>query len=138
MLAVLLAVAISTDVAHKPRHTAVRNGAHTPKHAAVAKKHAVSGDTPEQAVRRFLDPRSPADACAQLSHPYLKRLERRYGPCLVAVQANLRVTQLVISQVVVHGKTATLKANYRMPTGPVAERFSLIKIKSNWLISGAR
>jgi hypothetical protein len=140
MLVVLVALAVTAGQppqkprpphAAKARHAHVRSGAHKAKLAAVT-------NTPQEAVQRFLEPRTPADGCAQLSRPYQKHLSRQYGPCLVAIKGNPKVTHLVISHVVVKGKQATLKATYRVPTGPATEYFSLSQIKHTWLISGAQ
>jgi len=149
MLVVLVAIAITAgpavpaSVTHPPRQPhaarAKANRTAAPKHKAKVKSKKVKAatNTPQEAVQRFLEPRSAADACAQLSRPYQKHLARQYGPCLVAVKANPKVTHLVISNVVVNGKNATLKATYRMPTGPAREFFSLREVKLTWLISGA-
>lgn len=108
-----------------------------PNRAAKAPRSTAATNTPQEAVQHFLQPRSPADACAQLSKQYAKRLARRYGPCLNAVTANPKVKDLVFSHVSVHGKQATLKATYRVSTRLFAAYFGLTMVKRVWLISGA-
>jgi hypothetical protein len=54
------------------------------------------------------------------------------------VKRNPKVADLVISNVVVSGKNARLKATYRVPAGRAATYFSLTRIKNTWRISGAQ
>jgi hypothetical protein len=122
-----------------PPHTHRARRRHATAHTAQHKsKRTAVRNTPQEAVQRFLEPRTPAEACAQLSHPFMKRVARPYGSCLVAVKRNPKVADLVISNVVVNGKNATLKTTYRVPAGRGATYFSLTRIKDTWRISGAR
>ena len=99
---------------------------------------AAGAHTPQGAVKRFIEPRSAKDACAQLAPAYRKRLEETYGPCVPGIKKNPRATNLVISHVVVHGKHATLEADYRVPGSTVYESYSLVKHHHIWLSTGAR
>jgi hypothetical protein len=144
MLVILVALAITpgpaTTTTTAAAHQATRHGHHARTGQALQRsRRRTVTNTPQEAVQRFLEPRTAADACAQLSRPYLKRFARLYGrPCPAAVKENPRVTHLVISHLVVNGKNATLKATYRVPAGPAASYFRLTRIKSTWLISGAQ
>jgi hypothetical protein len=146
MLVILVALAITpgpattTTTTSAPVHQGARHARHArTRPASHRSTRRTVTNTPQEAVQRFLEPRSAVDACAQLSRPYLKRFARLYGrPCPAAVKENPRVTHLVMSHVVVNGKNATLKATYRVPAGPGASYFRLTLIKGTWLISGAQ
>jgi hypothetical protein len=99
---------------------------------------AAGAHTPQDAVRRFVQHQSAADACAQLSPAYLKSIERRYGPCVVGIAHNPKVTHLILSHVAIHGSKATLQADYRVPSGPIRETYTLVRIKGSWRITGSR
>jgi len=100
---------------------------------AIAGAHA-----PQDAVKRFLQPRNARDACAQLAPAYRKQIEAQYGPCVAGVAKNPKATHLVISDVVVHGNEAALQADYSVPSGPITEHFTLVQRHHIWLITSAR
>jgi len=99
---------------------------------------AAGARTPQDAVHRFIQPRSPKDACAQLSPAYRKATEARYGPCLAGMSIQPKATRLVISQVHVTGTHATLVAAYSANARRFRERYTLARVKGVWLITGAK
>jgi hypothetical protein len=73
-------------------------------------------------------------ACA----PYRHALDQKYGPCEHAITRNPPATRLQVVHSSIHGETAQVDVAYRVPSGPINERFTLERIKGVWLITGAR
>jgi len=99
---------------------------------------ALGAHTPQDAVKRFVHPTSPADACAQLAPAYRKHIEAAYGPCIAGIAKNPKTSHLVFSHVAVTGTRASLQVGYDANGSPIRERYALARIHGIWLITGAR
>jgi hypothetical protein len=89
-------------------------------------------ETPQSAVARFLQSRNPSDACNEWAS--LSSSQR--WACVHSVVRGPWATHLVISHVVIHGKNATLRADFDYPSNAVGEHFSLVQHHGVWLITG--
>jgi hypothetical protein len=98
---------------------------------------ATGAHTPQGAVKRFIEPRSAKDACAQLAPAYRKKIESEFGRCITGMKYHPKVTHLVFSHVVIHGRHAKLRADYDIPSGGVEEHYTLVRQHGVWLINGA-
>jgi hypothetical protein len=98
---------------------------------------AASTPDPRPVVRTFLLRPTPARACAQLSPRYLAELKANYGPCVVAITTNPRVTRIRFSNVHLSKTRGVLDVRY-VAGYPIAERMTLVLIRGAWRIDGGR
>ena len=105
---------------------------------AVALALAGGAKTPHDAVLRFIENHSPADACAQLAPAYKKAIEASYGPCLAGMRVQPKATRIVVSHEQIHGTKATVVASYHANGSNFRERYALARTKGIWLITGSR
>lgn len=98
----------------------------------------VPAHTPRDAVLRFIENRSPADACAQLAPAYEKSLLAQYGPCLAGMKVQPKASKVRVFAVKITGTRATAEATYRTPGGRFHELYRLVHVKSAWLITGSK
>jgi hypothetical protein len=98
---------------------------------------ASAASTPQNTVERLLEPRSPADACAQDAYTSVARTVG-IGHCVARMAGDSTTAKdLVISHVVIRGKYATLQANYDYgPASPVETHYQLARRHGVWLITG--
>jgi hypothetical protein len=99
---------------------------------------ALSAHSPSDAVHRFVERRSPEEACAQLAPHYRHAFEQKYGPCEHGITRLPKASHLQILRSSIIGEIALVDASYQLPNGPVNARFTLERIKGVWLITGAR
>ncbi|HEY6960333.1 MAG TPA: hypothetical protein VI408_00445 [Gaiellaceae bacterium] len=94
--------------------------------------------TPHEAVLRFIENRTPKDACAQLAPAYQASLAKQYGPCLAGMRHQPKATHISVSRERITGTRATVYASYDVPGGHFRERYTLTRTHGVWLITGAR
>lgn len=94
--------------------------------------------TPHEAVLRFIENRSPQDACAQLAPAYQRSLARQYGPCLAGMRRQPKATRIRVSNERITGSKATVDAAYDVPGAHFKERYALVRAHGVWLITGSR
>jgi hypothetical protein len=89
-----------------------------------------AANTPQDTVRRWLQPRSIHDACAQFapdSRPGILQCARAAG--------STPPNDLVFSHVVIDGNHAAVQADFTVGRDPVEEHFRLVKLHGAWLIT---
>jgi hypothetical protein len=94
--------------------------------------------TPHDAVIRFIENHSPADACAQLAPAYKASIQKQYGPCLQGMKVQPKATHVKTFGEKITGSKATVDASYDVSGGPYKERYTLIRSKGIWLITGSK
>ena len=98
----------------------------------------VPAHTPQEAVLRFIENRSPADACAQLAPAYEQSLRAQYGPCIAGMKHQPKASRVRVFAVRIRGGKATLQATYTTPGGRFHELYRLERVKTAWLITGSK
>ena len=106
--------------------------------AAVALALLAGAKTPHDAVHRFIANASPADACAQLAPVYKAAIAKQYGPCLAGMKIQPKATHIRTSRERITGAKATVDASYDANGAHFKERYSLVRSRSIWLITGSR
>ncbi|HST15339.1 MAG TPA: hypothetical protein VLJ44_10875 [Gaiellaceae bacterium] len=106
--------------------------------AALALVLLAGARTPHAAVYRFIDNRSPADACAQLAPAYKTAIAKQYGPCLAGMRIQPRATHIRTSRERITGAKATVDASYDASGGHFKERYTLVRTRGIWLITGSK
>jgi hypothetical protein len=108
------------------------------KLAAIALVALAGARTPHDAVLRFIENRSPQDACAQLAPAYKASLKAQYGPCFAGMRVQPKATHVRTSNERIHGTAATVDAAYDASGQHFRERYTLARAKGVWLITGAK
>jgi hypothetical protein len=94
--------------------------------------------TPHEAVLRFIENRSPQDACAQLAPAYAKAIAKQYGPCLQGMKIQPKATHIRTYDQKVRETKATVDASYDANGAHFTELYSLEKTHGIWLITGSK
>lgn len=118
--------------------TALALAAAPTSRATLNAQRTLGAHDPRRPVLRFLVPRTPRDACAQLTARYRRSLDRQYGPCLTAVRANPPAKHIRFSAIHVNGARASLHVRYRSGSRTLFELYLLVRQNGRWLINGAR
>jgi hypothetical protein len=105
---------------------------------AVALTLLAGAKTPHDAVVRFIENHSPADACAQLAPSYQAAIAKQYGPCLKGMQVQPKATHVRTSHERITGSKATVDAAYDASGRHFKEVYNLVRSNGIWLITGSK
>ena len=106
--------------------------------AATALVLLAGAKTPHDAVYRFINNKTPADACAQLAPAYKTAIAKQYGPCLAGMRVQPNATRIRTFRERITGTKATVDASYDANSSHFKERYTLVRTRQIWLITGAR
>lgn len=98
---------------------------------------AAGAPAPHDAVLRFIENRSPADACAQLAPAYKASLAASYGPCLAGMRRQPKALRVKVLGETITASKATVRATYVANSTRFNERYRLSRIEGRWLITDA-
>ena len=93
--------------------------------------------TPHDAVQRFIENHSPADACGQLAPEYKASLAASFGPCLAGMRNQPKTKHVKVFNERIAGAKATVEATYETSRGSFHERYRLERRGKAWLITGS-
>jgi hypothetical protein len=99
---------------------------------------ATGAHSPKEAVQRFIENRSPADACAQLAPAYKKAIQAQYGPCVQGMQIQPKATHIRVYNQKVNGPNATVEARYDANGTSFHERYTCARSHGVWQITGSK
>jgi hypothetical protein len=94
--------------------------------------------SPKEAVQRFIENRSPADACAQLAPAYKAAIAKQYGPCLQGMQIQPKATHIRVYDQRITGAKATVQARYDANGSSFHELYRCALMHGVWLITGSK
>ena len=106
--------------------------------AAIALVLLAGARTPHDAVYRFIANKSPADACAQLAPAYKAAIAKQYGPCLAGMRVQPKATRIRTFRERITGTKATVDATYDANGSHFKERYTLVRTRQIWLITGSK
>ena len=105
---------------------------------AVALALAAGAHSPKEAVQRFIENRSPADACAQLAPAYKAAIQKQYGPCIQGMKIQPKATHIRVYDQKIKGAKATVQARYDANGASFHELYTCALSHRVWLITGSK
>jgi hypothetical protein len=94
--------------------------------------------SPKEAVQRFIENRSPADACAQLAPAYKAAIQSQYGPCIQGMKIQPKATHIQVSDQKIKGTKATVEARYVANGTKFHELYTCAMAHGIWQITGSK
>jgi hypothetical protein len=94
--------------------------------------------SPKEAVQRFIENRSPADACAQLAPAYKASIQAQYGPCLQGMKIQPKATHIQVYGQKIKGSKATVQARYDANGSSFHELYTCALAHGIWQITGSK